>query len=378
MAFDTLKKRWKLLAVSVLLVSIPAAFLGYVNDTVAVSSTRIQVESNMKKQALLAAQAAARAHAQITEVDRLNRERANSIVVEEAEAVYQLAKTYKDKELLKDALAEIVVGKTGYPWILGYDGTLILSKKRQIDGVNIWNAKDSTGWLHVQSVIKESRKLKGGETYIHVYTWQNPDDKTTRDKVAATVHFPKWKWILGISTYYDELYDAEYEEKILESVKRQLSEIVVGKTGHVFALGCKGKDKGHYIISEHRMHDGENALQLRDSNGKPVIQEMVNKALQMQKNEAAVIESSWKTPQSSKPRMKISSFTYIPEMDWLVGSTAYLDEFLSDLEKLKYQTLWIVLLSIFVGSAVVYFTAEDIIETVKSSGTTRKKLLGGR
>ena len=378
MAFDTLKKRWKLLAVSVLLVSIPAAFLGYVNSKVAVSTTRIQVEGNMKKQALLAAQAAARAHAQITEVDRLNRERANSIVVEEAEAVYQLAKAYKDKELLKDALAEIVVGKTGYPWVMGYDGTLILSKKRQIDGVNIWKAKDSTGWLHVQSVVKESRKLKGGETYIHVYTWQNPDDKTTRDKVAATIHFPKWKWILGISTYYDELYDAEYEEKILESVKRQLSEIVVGKTGHVFALGCKGKDKGHYIISENRMHDGENALQLRDSDGKLVTQEMVNKALQMQKNEAAVIESSWKTPQSSKPRIKISSFTYIPEMDWLVGSIAYLDEFLSDLEKLKYQTLWIVLLSIFVGSAVVYFTAEDIIETVKSSGTTRKKLLGGR
>ncbi|MCK5313083.1 MAG: Cache 3/Cache 2 fusion domain-containing protein [Desulfobacteraceae bacterium] len=378
MAFDTLKKRWKLLAVSVLLVSIPAAFLGYVNNEVARTSTKMMVENNFKKQALLAGQAAARAHAQITEVDRLNRERANSIVVEEAEAVYSLAKAYTDKEALKDALAEIVVGETGYPWILGYDGTLILSKKRQIDGVNIWNAKDSTGWLHVQSVVNESRKLKGGETYIHVYTWQNPDDKSTRDKVAATIHFPKWKWVLGISTYYDELYDSAYEERILESVKRQLSEIVVGKTGYVFALGCKGTDKGHYIISESRLNDGDDAFNLRDSDGKLVIQEMVNKALGLRKNEAVVMESSWKTPQSKDPRLKISSFTYIPEMDWLVGSTAYLDEFTSDLEALKNQTLWIVLLSIFIGSAVVYFTAEDIIESVKSSGTTRKKLLGGR
>ncbi|MCK5100972.1 MAG: Cache 3/Cache 2 fusion domain-containing protein, partial [Desulfobacteraceae bacterium] len=247
-----------------------------------------------------------------------------------------------------------------------------------IDGVNIWKAKDSTGWLHVQSVVKESRKLKGGETYIHVYSWQNPDDKSTRDKVAATIHFPKWKWILGISTYYDELYDATYEEKILESVKRQLSEIVVGKTGYVFALGCKGKDKGHYIISENRMHDGENAFNLRDSGGNLVIQEMVNKALQLKKNEAVVMESFWKTPKDNRPRLKLSSFTYIPEMDWLVGTTAYLDEFLTDLEKLKNQTLWIVLLSIFIGSAVVYFTAEDIIESVKSSGSTRKTLLGGR
>ncbi|MCK5098191.1 MAG: hypothetical protein KAR45_08800, partial [Desulfobacteraceae bacterium] len=130
MAFDTLKKRWKLLAVSVLLVSIPAAFLGYVNYKVAITSTKMQVEKNFKKQALLAGQAAARAHAQITEVDRLNRERANSIVVEEAQAVYALAKNYQDRELLKDTLAEIVVGKTGYPWVMGYDGTLILSKKR--------------------------------------------------------------------------------------------------------------------------------------------------------------------------------------------------------------------------------------------------------
>ncbi len=378
MAFDTFKKRWKLLAVSILLVAAPATFLGYVNYKVAVSSTKLQVENNMKKQALLAAQAAARAHAQITEVDRLNRERANSIVVEEVEAVYQLARMYKDKERLKNALSKIVVGKTGYPWILDYNGTLVLSKKRQIDGVNIWGAKDSTGWLHVQSVIKESRKLKDGQTYIHVYTWQNPDDKTTRDKVAATVHFPKWKWILGISTYYDELYDAGYEDKILESVKRQLAEIVVGKTGYVFALGCKGKDKGQYLISEHRLHDGEDTLKIRDSKGKPVFQTMVNKALSLKKNEAVIIESSWKDPENNEYRTRISSFTYIPEMDWLVGSTAYLDEFLSDLEPLKYQTLWIVLLSILVGSAVVYYTAEDIIQSVKSSGTTREKLLGRR
>ena len=378
MAFDTLKKRWKLLAVSVLLVSIPAAFLGYVNYKVAITSTKMQVEKNFKKQALLAGQAAARAHAQITEVDRLNRERANSVVVEEVKAVYALAKTFQDKERLKDALSEVVVGKTGYIWILGYDGELILSKKRQIDGVNIWNAKDANGVYHAQGAINEGRKLKGNEIYIHVYTWQNPDDKTTRDKVAAEIHFPKWKWVLGVSTYYDELYDPAYEEKILESVKRQLSEIVVGKTGYVFALGCKGKDKGHYIISENRMHDGENAFNLRDSGGNLVIQEMVNKALQLRKNEAVVMESFWKTPKDNRPRLKLSSFTYIPEMDWLVGTTAYLDEFLTDLEKLKNQTLWIVLLSIFIGSAVVYFTAEDIIESVKSSGSTRKTLLGGR
>jgi signal transduction histidine kinase len=378
MAFDTLKKRWKLLAVSVLLVSIPATFLGYVNNKVARSSTKIQIEGNLKQQALLAGQAAMRAHAQITEVNRLNRERANSIVVEEAQAVYALAKSYTDKERLKDALAEIVVGKTGYPWILGYDGTLILSKKRQIDGVNIWGAKDSTGWLHVQSVVNESKKLKGGETYIHVYSWQNPDDKSTRDKVAATVHFPNWKWVLGISTYYDELYDAGYEERVLESVKRQLSEIVVGKTGYVFALGCKGKDKGHYIISEGRAHDNENAINFRDSSGHLIIQNMVNKALRLKKNEAVVTYSSWKTPLSKKAQLKLSAFTYIPEMDWLVGTTAYLDDFLHDLEQLKNQTLWIVLLSIFIGSAVVYFTAEDIIESVKSSGTTRNRLLGGR
>ncbi|MCD4744415.1 MAG: Cache 3/Cache 2 fusion domain-containing protein [Desulfobacteraceae bacterium] len=378
MAFNTLRKRWKLLAVSVLMVSIPAAFLGYVNDKVARTSTRIQVEGNLKKQALLAGQAAARAHAQITEVNRLNRERANSIVIEEAQAVYALAKPYTDKELLKDSLAEIVVGKTGYPWVMGYDGTLILSKKRQIDGVNIWKAKDSTGWLHVQSVVKESKKLRGGETYIHVYSWQNPDDKTTRDKVAATIHFPKWKWIIGISTYYDELYDADYEERVLRSVKGQLSEIVVGKTGYVFALGCKGKDKGHYIISENRRSDGENAMNLRDSDGHLVTQNIVAKALGLKKNEASVIYSSWKTPQSDKPQLKLSAFTYIPEMDWLVGTTAYLDDFLYDLEQLRNQTIWIVLLSIFIGSAVVYFTAEDIIESVKSSGSTRRKILGTR
>ena len=42
-----------------------------------------------------------------------------------------------------------------------------------------------------------------------------------------------------------------------ESLKQEIAEIVVGKTGYVYVLGGSGEHKGHYVVSKDRTRDGE-------------------------------------------------------------------------------------------------------------------------
>ena len=359
----------RVLILSVVLVSIPALILGYVNYKAAKQHSYAQIEEKLTEQTLLVEQVVLRAVSQLEAVRQLTDDRVKGLVKEQAEMVYYLTQKTKEKENLKDILAEITIGETGYIWILSYDGYYILSKNRLRDGEDIWNAKDAKGWKFIQTMIKKAKMLDHGQLAFETYPWQNIGEDTPRKKIAALLHFPEQKWVMGVSTYHDELYDANYKEEVLENIKNQLADISIGKLGYIWVLGGTGDHKGHYIVSKERKRDGEDILKARDFKGNFFVKEMVEESIALFKSGAekkvAIKYYPWKNKGEDRPRQKLSAYIYIPQLDWVVGSSAYEADFLTQLEKFKYQTAWIVLLSILVGSAVVFFTAEDIVESAR-------------
>jgi signal transduction histidine kinase len=374
----------KILILSVVLVSIPAMILGYVNYNAARQHSYAQMEEKLTEQAVLVDQVVKRAVNELEVVRELTDARVKGLVKEQAEMVYYLTQKTKEKENLKDILSEITIGETGYIWILSYDGYYILSKKRTRDGEDIWNAKDANGWKFVQTMIKKARILDPGQLAFETYPWQNPGEKAPRKKIAALLHFPEEKWVMGISSYHDELYDASYREEVLEGIKKQLASISIGKLGYIWVLGGKGEQKGHYIVSKDRKRDGENIFNAKDSNGNPFIKEMIEDSILLSKPESeykvGIKHYPWKNIGESEPRQKIAAYTYVPQLDWVVGTSAYEEDFLTQLENFKLQTAWIVLLSALVGSAVVFFTAEDIVASVtdKQGRPKRSSLINNR
>jgi len=109
-------------------------------------------------------------------------------------------------ETILDNLAEIVVGKTGYLYILNEKGDYVLSYKRKRDGENIINAKDANGILFIQDIIKKGTKLKTGETAVTYYPWQNKGETSARMKLAGYAYYPENKWIVASSVYVDDFY----------------------------------------------------------------------------------------------------------------------------------------------------------------------------
>jgi methyl-accepting chemotaxis protein len=116
------------------------------------------------------------------------------------------------QQSLLDSISKLVIGKTGYVYILDGSegknrGNYILSVGRKRDGENIWNAEDSSGKLFIQDIINNTVKLKDGDVYLSYYPWINKGEKQARMKFAACTYFPEWNWVIGCSAYHEEFLD---------------------------------------------------------------------------------------------------------------------------------------------------------------------------
>jgi methyl-accepting chemotaxis protein len=109
-------------------------------------------------------------------------------------------------EPILNSLADFVVGKTGYIWIVNSQGDYVLSYQRQRDGENILDATDSRGRRFVQEWLEKAPSLKRGESVIDYYPWKNGGD-IPRLKVTAYTYFPEWEWLIGASTYVEDFQE---------------------------------------------------------------------------------------------------------------------------------------------------------------------------
>ncbi|MBN2419265.1 MAG: methyl-accepting chemotaxis protein [Deltaproteobacteria bacterium] len=121
--------------------------------------------------------------------------------------LYVGVKEDKFQEILKQDLSKIVIGKTGYVYILNTEGDYVLSYNRQRDGENIWEAKDSDGKYFIQDIVNTGQILKKGESAISCYPWKNIGETNPRYKIAGYSYFPEWKWIIASSAYLEDFMD---------------------------------------------------------------------------------------------------------------------------------------------------------------------------
>lgn len=104
-------------------------------------------------------------------------------------------------------------------------------------------------------------------------------------------------------------------------------DIEVGKSGYVFVLYGKGENRGAYIISLKGQRDGENIYNAKDSDGNLFIQQIVEKALTQGDDEISFQYYPWRNEGDTEARMKIAAISYYEPWDWVIGASAYMDEF---------------------------------------------------
>jgi hypothetical protein len=112
---------------------------------------------------------------------------------------------------LTDALKRLVVGRTGYVFVLGATGDdrgeYIVSKNGERDGENIWDAQDASGQYFIRALIEKGLACKDGAIAVETYPWKNPGEAAPRTKFAALTSFAPWGWVIGAGAYESDFAD---------------------------------------------------------------------------------------------------------------------------------------------------------------------------
>ncbi len=164
--------------------------------------------------------------------------------------------------------------------------------------------------------------MSGSEITYHSYLWLNPGDTEPRLKISAIFHFPEIEWVAGTSTYYDDLVAMDHRERTMENVKDLMAQQVIGESGYIWVTDSNGV----YVVSKNRLRDGEDISESKDADGVLFIQEAVKKA-KAAGSGTDIQKYPWQNKNESKPRMKIAGLSYMEDWDWVIGPSAYYDDF---------------------------------------------------
>jgi hypothetical protein len=99
------------------------------------------------------------------------------------------------------------VGKSGYVFVLDSKGKYVISQAGQHDGQSVWDTKDVSGRLVMQSLIDKAQHTVGGSLTSDAYTLKNLEESTGRDIFVAATQFGPWDWIIGAYTFEDDYRD---------------------------------------------------------------------------------------------------------------------------------------------------------------------------
>ena len=227
----------------------------------------------------------------------------------------------------------------------------VVDRVRELVGgaCTIFQRMGTTGdLLRVCTNVQKADGTRAIGTYIPA---ANPDG--TPNPVAAAM--TKGEKYVGRAFVVDRWYIAAYEplrdangqiigalfvgvpQESAASLRKAIMSMKVGKTGYVYVLNAKGDTRGHYVISAGGKRDGEDIWEMKDADGKPVIQGVCASALALKNGEVGEIRYPWKNADDPKPREKIVKLAYFEPWDWVIGVGAYLDEFQDAIVKMDEQ-----------------------------------------
>lgn len=197
------------------------------------------------------------------------------------------------------------IGESGYIYSIDSKGILQVHPEPSLVGVNISN----------YDFVDNQKRRKDG--YL-VYDWQNPGEESKRGKALYMSYFKPWDWIISVSTYRSEFRQLvkidDFREKILG--------LTFGKTGYSFVMDLEG----NLVI--HPQLEGHNIFLEKDAKGRFFIQDVCSR-------KKGKIIYPWQNPDEPEAREKLVIFNYIPEFQWIVASSSYLDEFYAPLDTIR-------------------------------------------
>ncbi|MGJ7541449.1 cache domain-containing protein [Variovorax sp. LT1R16] len=135
---------------------------------------------------------------------------------------------------------------------------------------------------------------------------------------------------LAVSTVRP-LYDTgRDDEQTRNEALRRLAALDYGNDGYFFVYDMDGRSLMH--SRQHEL-EGQNLWELRDSQGRATIQDLVG---QVRKG-GGYVEYEWRKPSSAQMAPKLGYITSLPRWNWMLGTGLYLDDVEAAVQSLQHQ-----------------------------------------
>ncbi len=238
------------------------------------------------------------------------------------------------------------IGISGYICILDGKGRVLKHPKKTLEGLDISD----------HQFVREMIAKKNG--YIE-YFWKNPEDAMARPKALYLNYFEPWDWMITVSSYRKEF------SKLVEinDFKEGILSLQFGKTGYSYVMDTRGK----MII--HPELPGINVFEDK---------RFPNRFFQnMMKRKNGKLIYSWKNPKEKKHRKKLVIFNYIPEYEWIVASSSYLDEFYFPLGTIRHFIILVGVASLIIFIPITFILSSTITKPLQSLMTRFNQDIAG-
>jgi signal transduction histidine kinase len=236
---------------------------------------------------------------------------------------------------LKNEVIELVnklrYDNNNYFFISNYQSKLI--SHPYLQGKDFSKIKDKKGHLVIPPLVKIAREKGEG---FYSYWWpKNNSDPKPYQKLTFAKDFPNWKMVINTGVYIDDI-DKEIQrrkDELIQHLQRIIKATKIGKTGYLYIFD----GKGNMLIHPNSNIVGKNILKLKNPGQNTYIFDDLVKAAKEHK----ALYYKWDKPSDKGNYIypKVSWIKYIPQLDWYVCSSAYVNELTSKSTDIKYTVL---------------------------------------
>lgn len=258
----------------------------------------------------------------------------------------------KTQDKVLSQIATFRYGDNNYFYISSYENVII--SHPYMHKVDMTNTNDMRG----KAIIPEITELldKEGECFYRYFWKKNAEDTIGYEKMSFMKDFPEWEMVVMSGDYIDDI-QAEIDKR-KQHLMEQLTDIIqttrIGQTGYMYLFDHNGT----ILINPNTSMEGQNLKTMKNpKTGKFIFDELVEKATTTKE----LLYQGNKPEDPTHYYDKIAWIEQIPELEWYVASSVYLEEFDVSAKKIKYLSSLLALVLLCVSAFFSFFFFKNLL-----------------
>ena len=283
---------------------------------------------------------------------------------------YNQSKSKEQYNEVINLINKISYDSKNYYFLSDYNSVLI--SHPYLQGKDMSTNLDIKGNLIMPPMVDIARTKSEG---FYSYWWKkNKNDNKPYEKLAFIKDFPGWNMVIGTGVYIDGI-EKEIEKRKKELFK-QLTRIIktttIGKTGYLYIFNGKGK----MLIHPNGNINGKDAAKLiNPTKGTYLFDDLKNAS----KTKSKSLYYKWDKPSDKGNYIynKVSVVEYIPELDWYIGSSVYLDQIKDSSYEIKQFIIILSILLLIILSIYSFIFFRNLLNPVVNLSKIATKVSQG-